>query len=172
MNHRHPVWLVYDEYRTTRLNVKYYSSKLARARKVNLGIEIIIALSSSSAVAATWLVSTAPGERAWALLGSLAAVLAVYRVTAKTSDRLQALEQRVTSYRALEFDLQGIVREIARHGTYDAALESRFDSILDRRKNLALSYNDPPPDERLLRRCFEQVKRELPADRFPVPQGA
>jgi hypothetical protein len=41
----HPVWDVYDEARTARLNVRYYERQLASLRRKNISLEVIIALS-------------------------------------------------------------------------------------------------------------------------------
>lgn len=168
---QHPVWAVYDEYRTARLNAKYYTEKLRRTTRSNFLIELLLALSSSSAVAAIWLLQTPVGELAWKVLGPVAAILAVYRPVAKLSDKLKALEQRVTAYRAIEFDLQALVRRINEAKRYDSPLRSQLYAILERKKNFALSYTDTAIDEPLRRHCYDEVNAELPRDLFFVPEG-
>ncbi len=74
----HPVWDVYDLYRTARLNVCYYSTKLNRFQSYNFLIEITLAITaSSSAVAALWFWEHPVGEIVWKILGVISALLAV-----------------------------------------------------------------------------------------------
>ena len=49
-NETHPVWNVYDRFRTTRLNVKYYSARLVCVKKINFIMELILAISISSEI--------------------------------------------------------------------------------------------------------------------------
>ena len=59
----HPVWNVYDLYRTARLSVCYYSAKLNRFLWYNYLIEYILAITaSSSAIAALWFWEHPVGE--------------------------------------------------------------------------------------------------------------
>ena len=84
---KHPVWDVYDEYKTARLNVRYYEKKVSRLRHRNLLIEIVLALSVSSGVAGLWLWETAVGGIIWKVLTTLAAFLAVIKPLVKLSDQ-------------------------------------------------------------------------------------
>src|SRR5690606_5566481 len=107
---RHPVWNVYDEYRTARLNVKYYSCQLAVLQKRNFWVEVVLAASSSSAIAGLWLFQTLAGVVVWKMLGSVAAVLAIYQPLAKLTEHIRNLEERITAYRGLELDLERLTR--------------------------------------------------------------
>ncbi|MBF0320479.1 MAG: hypothetical protein HQL01_11825 [Nitrospirae bacterium] len=56
-----PVWDVYDEYRTARLNVLGNEMQLKWLEKKNKWMEIIIAVSTSSTVAGLWIFDSTVG---------------------------------------------------------------------------------------------------------------
>lgn len=166
----HPVWEVYNEYRTARLNVKYYSAKLASLQRRNLWIEWLLAAASSSTVAGLWFFQTMAGEVVWKLLGSVAAMLAVYQPIAKLAEQIRRLEERVTAYRGLELDLERLSRKIAHRGAYDDELIQQFEALMDQKGEVVRSYIDPKVDEKLQEKCEAEVLDELPVSRFLVPE--
>ena len=166
----HPVWEVYNEYRTARLNVKYYSSKLGTLQRRNFWIELTLALTASSGIAGLWVFETWLGGYAWKAAGTVAAVLAVYRPVARLSEGIRRIEERVTAYRGLELDLERLCRDIRRRGQYDSELRDRFDAVMDRKGDVVRSYIDTQIDEPLRESCESQVNQELPVEGFFVPE--
>ncbi|MCK9420359.1 MAG: hypothetical protein M0R70_13360 [Nitrospirae bacterium] len=76
-NLQHPVWDIYDEYRTARLNARINEYHLANYKKWNFLVEFTLALTASSSVASFWFWQDAPGQTVWKYLSVLTAVLAV-----------------------------------------------------------------------------------------------
>ena len=167
-----PVWNVYDEYRTAKLNVKYYSYKLLRATKCNFIGELLLAISSSSSIGGLWLFESWLDGFLWKALGTVAAFLAVYRTVAKPSENIRKLEQRVTAYRSMEFDLERLSRNISDNKNYDEGMKRQFNSIMNRKQAFVLSYVDPETDDDLHEKCTAEVNRELPAENFFIPKEA
>ncbi len=94
----HPVWTVYDELRTAKLNVYYYASRLARARRWHTTRELIMALSGSTGVAGIWFFATEPGSIVWKGLATASALLAVYHSVTRPSEGIRKLETHVTGW--------------------------------------------------------------------------
>ena len=97
----HPVWTVYDELRTAKLNLYYYASRLARARRWHTTRELVMALSASTGVAGFWFFATAPGSIVWKGLGTASALLAVYHSVTRPSEGIRKLETHVTGWAQL-----------------------------------------------------------------------
>jgi hypothetical protein len=167
-----PVWNVYDEYRTAKLNVKYYSYKLANATKWDFHVSLILAISSSSSISGLWLLEKWQNGILWKGLGAIAAFLAVYRTVAKSSESIRKLEQRVTAYRAIEFDLERLTRDISENKSYDEEMKRKFNSIMDRKQAFVLSYVDSEKNDDLNIKCACEVNRELPVENFFIPKEA
>src|SRR5579864_6806115 len=66
---------VYDAYRTSLLNVKYYGYRLKWANRVNLIAEITIAVSTASGVSGLAIFKTGSGVIIWSIIAGSAAIL-------------------------------------------------------------------------------------------------
>ena len=164
-----PVWEVYDALRTVRLNVRCYEFKLSSAKRTAFWLDIVSAGSASSAVAGIWLWQTPLGIVLWKALGSASAIVSVYQLVARPSDRVRELEARVTNYRALDFDLDGIRRRIQEQRAYSPELRAQFHAVMERLRGLSSSYSDPVDDD--TRDLFQAaVQKELPVSAFYDPQ--
>lgn len=169
MTDNHPVWHVYDELRTARLNVYYYRSRLGTARRGHTFRELVLAASGSTGVAGLWFFATGPGTVAWKALATVAALLAVYHSVARPSERIRKLETHVTAWTQMEHALSDIRRRIHEAGRYDQTFQNEVKAVLDRKQAIAMDLIETDIDHKLLRACFDQVKRELPVDQFFVP---
>lgn len=166
---QHPVWNVYDELRTARLNVYYYRRKLAVARRASMVQELVIAISSSAGVATAWVFTTTPGTIVWKMLGTMAALVAVYRTVARPTERVRKLESCVAGWTQLEISLDQLRRRVHEDGRYDRAASGEMDKIADRKRLVVALEDDDELDEELRRQCFERINQELPLERFYVP---
>ncbi|WAK01355.1 hypothetical protein [Methylobacter sp. YRD-M1] len=166
----HPVWGVYDLYRTARLNVKYYSARLDRLETWNLTLELILAITApSSAVAGLWFWDTEIGSIAWKLLGVIAAVTAVIKPVINLPKKMKSYGEVLSGYRALEHDLYEIKEMVMQNQKYDKEAQSDFRKAL--KKKGALSATDPETthDILLVKKFTNEVNKELPVDSFFNP---
>lgn len=165
----HPVWHVYDELRTARLNATYYGTLLAAARRSNTIRELVTAASGSVGVAGLWLFVTPAGAVAWKILASTSAVLAVYNTVTRPSETIRRLEAQVVGWSQLEHALSEIRRRIHEAGHYDQELQKDVAEALDQKRGLLAGVPEPDVNEKLRRSCFDRVNRELPPEVFFVP---
>ncbi len=167
---KHPVWDVYDEYRTARLNVRYYEKQLSKLRRNNILVEIVLAVSVSSGVAGLWIWETVVGGIIWKALATLAAFLAVIKPIVKLSDQVQKKSQVLTNWRLLDDGLQQLILAINAYGKYDDEMRNSFLTLMKTKTTIIKEEPTEGVDEKLRRLCFEQVKRELPSDSFFIPE--
>jgi hypothetical protein len=165
----HPVWTVYNEIRTARLNIKYLQRKIRSLRNVNLIYEITLAVATSSAVAGFSFWQDATGKAIWAAIGVVATLLAVVKPILQLSDVLRGKQELLASYMILDHDLNTIRGEIQFKGKYDDALKRQFLRALERKAELVKKDTGSGVNERLRHRCFEEVLRELPSESFYIP---
>jgi hypothetical protein len=167
----HPVWSVYDKLRSARLNVKYYGARLHRVERINLTIEyILLATAPSSAIAGLWFWNMEVGKAIWQCLGVLAAIAAVAKPPLNLTKRIKDYEGILVGYRTLEYDLMEIKTLIEQKGKYDQTLQSEFKKAIQREKTLVAKTPDAREDKKVKRTCEEEVRRELPAEEFFVPE--
>jgi hypothetical protein len=167
----HPVWTVYDRLRTARLNVKYYSARLDRYEKWNFALEfILLASAPSSAIAGLWFWNTETGKLVWQSLSVIAAIAAILKPLLGLTKRMKDYESSLSGYRGLEYDLMQIKALIEQKQKYDQALQTDFRKALEREKTLVIKSPETREDRKLKRECEEEVLRELPPERFFVPE--
>jgi len=70
---------VYNEYRTSLLNVKYYGYKLCWAERVNLFCELAIGISAASSVSGWVIWGTGTGRYIWSIVAGAAALSAALK---------------------------------------------------------------------------------------------
>jgi len=165
------VWGVYDLLRTARLNVKYYSARLAYFQRWNLFLEVVLAITApSSAVAGLWFWKTSTGQLAWTTLGVVAAFAAVLKPLLQLDKKVGSYTETLAGYRALEHDLFKIKELVAQRQAYDQDLQSDFQKALDRKGALVSRDPEVATKEKLKQRLVAEVSKELPAADFFVPQ--
>jgi hypothetical protein len=166
----HPVWDVYDEYRTARLNVKYHEGLLRRYQMLNFWIELLLAVTApSSAIAGLWFWNTPVGSYAWKSLGVITAVLALARPLLKLTDRMQAIEETLAGYKALDQDFRCLSIAIHQDRKYEKRHQKRFQELLERKKAVVTSSRLKGSCTKLQLTCEEAVLRELPVDELYIP---
>jgi hypothetical protein len=152
---------VNDTYRTALMNRKYYGYRLSLVKRWNTVMEIVIATGTSSAIGA-WAIwkSTSVGANVWAILAGLAALFAVVKPFLNLSKRVEIYSELFVGHGDVYYDLKTITMELARVRDYTDKIHEAFERALERIKQLALK-DDPKIDDKLRRKSFEEVKREI-----------
>ena len=167
-----PVWGVYDLYRTARLNVKYYSSRLHKFEIFNAGIDIIIAATApTSAIAGLWFWNTPIGNTAWKVLGIIAAIAAVTKPILMLPKRIKSYNEVLAGYRTLEHDLYQIKEMINQKQRYDKALQLDYTKALKRKGALVAKDPETKQDKTLIKKLVAEINQELPVGSFYIPKN-
>lgn len=168
----HPVWDVYDLQRTARLNVKFYSHRLAHIERSNFWFELILAITApSSAIAGLFFWELEYGQLAWKLLLVLASIIAILKPLLKLTDKIKKYEESLTGYRMLEHDLSAIATQIKQKEAYTPALQKEFNKAFDRKGKLSQSEAERSEHKhkKLREKLQSEVCIEMPADLFYIP---
>ncbi|WP_347275760.1 hypothetical protein [Candidatus Kuenenia sp.] len=167
----HSVWAVYDLLRTARLNGKYYSACIDSLKKRQLFLDLLLAVSvPSSAIAGLWFWEYSAGEIAWKALAIVTAVVAAVKPLLQYGPKVQAMEEVLSGYKALDHDLYTLQLDIQRERAYNSQLQNRFKEALARKVVLVGREVEHKEDGDLKRRLEKEVCEELPAEAFFVPE--
>lgn len=165
----HPVWDVYDLYRTARLNIKYLACKLSNLKNLNFWMEFVLAVTASSAVVTFAIWKTSAGSLLWQVLSFASAILAVAKPLLSLTEKIRKMEEVLTAFRILEHDLKLLEISIRQRKAYDKELSDKFISAFERMKGLIEKYSENKENRKLKRKCQAEVLRELPASNFFIP---
>ena len=170
-NTTHSVWDLYDLLRTARLNVKYYSVKLARVERTNFIIELVLAISApTSAISGLFFLQTYYGKVAWQILTVIAAFTAIIKPMLRIPEKIRKFEEIVTGYKTLENDLQLISVQIKDKKSYSQNHKTEFKRALERKNYLSSTEFKHVEDKKLKAKLQEEVITELPKDSFFIPE--
>ena len=166
----HPVWNVYDLYRTTRLNIKYLKRRIIKTKRYNLIVELAIALTASSTVASFWFFQNEIGQFIWKTLSAITALLAVIKPFLKFTEKIRKMEEMLTGYKSLHQNLDRIITLINHKKIYDEELKEIFFEYKKDLDKLITDYKDEYEDKKLINKCYEEILKELPTDSFYIPE--
>src|SRR3989442_191333 len=94
----HPVWDVYDELRTARLNIKCLSCESARLRRRSNAIEVVLALSGASSIGAVAWLQNPVGKTIWGVVGFISMILVALKPIFPFADQRTKKERLLISY--------------------------------------------------------------------------
>lgn len=171
MSKQHLIWEVYDNYRTARLNVKYYSARLDKFVKWNMAFEIAVAISApGSVISGLWFLKTDTGLVAWQVIAACTAVIGFLKPFFKFAHRIKLYEQTLSSYRALEQDLYEVMLQIMNDDAYSPAAKRMFEAALKKMKHLVTSPPEQQTDNVLVAKLSEEVVAEIPKESLYFPE--
>lgn len=161
--------VIYDNYRTLRLNQLYYGAGLDRARHYNRCMEIALIVGTSGSVG-TWAVfSTGIGTKIWGVISGMALLAALLQPVFKLKDSIERYSRLHTGHSDVYYDLHRIVTEVAAKHTLTDAMYGRFEAAMERFTNL-VKDDDPVPDADLIAQCEIAVNKEIPAHLLWMPE--
>ncbi len=170
-NLKHPVWSVYDQLRTSRLNVLYYTAKLEFSERLQLLMQLILAATvPSSAIAGFELWDFGLGKYAWEILVSLSSLIAFIQPFIGLQKKIKKLDELTVGYKILYFDLIDIKQKIEEEQKYTSSHQRLFKAARNRRKKLEIKETGLWQNNKLRNECQDKVKSELPAKYFYVPE--
>lgn len=99
----HPVWDVYDEYRTARYEQKVIACKIKPEKRRKFWFELALALfTPTSAIAGLFFFNTPEGKVIWQVCLLVAAVLAVAKPLLRLDDAIDSLKNSQAKYVMLD----------------------------------------------------------------------
>lgn len=168
-NKQHPVWDVYDEYRTARFRKKCYAAELQKLKRINFALEAAIAVfTPTSAIAILFLGTT--GQSIWEVCLAIAATLAVIKPLTGLTAKIIHLEGRLAKYEMLEHDLHVIRLQVSQQQAYTDGMRKRFLEILEAQREMNRNVADVHFSQAQRRRFQAEVNGELPSSTFYVPE--
>jgi hypothetical protein len=165
----HPVWDLYDEYRTARLSTLYYEKQLTVSKRWNLATDITLAATASSGVAGLWFWEIIAGGVVWEVILTIAALLAVTKPFINLAGQIQQKSELLAYWRSHWNDLNVLILLVKQHKSYTNKIRTRFISMMEAKKGI-IQKEPPEKDEKLQERCYDRVNKELPFSDFFIPE--
>lgn len=158
-----------DGLRDALLNKKYFGALLHRARRRSFWMEWLIAGTASGSGIAGWaLWQTGYGAVLWSVLAGAAAVMGVTKPLLQLDQQIEAFSKLYGSYAKMVFDLEALMMQVRLQDAIEAPVMQQYTEIIKISGEL-VALEPPIADRRLVRRCREDVNREMPMEQFWWP---
>jgi len=165
------VYMIYDATRTALLNKFYYGRRLAKYRRYNFWMEILIAAgATTSGVAGLALWKTEYGQAVWGVLSALSIILATLKPSLKFTEKVESYAKLYGEYTGAYIKMSVHLQDIQ---IERMVTDQRFKAFGDLRVQAAEleSLGDPVRDEVLIRQLEAEVNKAIPIDRLWVPRA-
>jgi hypothetical protein len=133
-----------------------------------MALEISLAVGTSGTIGAWAFWKTGYGQYAWTAVAGLAAILAVLKPILALPKPIERYTKLFAGYSDLYYDLEQISNEVKITGALSRDTLKSYNRALDRFRKLSID-DDAKPDEKLRRKCFEEVLRAIPASMLWMP---
>ncbi|MBA4379747.1 MAG: hypothetical protein C0393_03530 [Anaerolinea sp.] len=160
---------LYNDYRRVLLNRKYYGYRLNTVKKWDSVLGIVIAVGASSAVGGWSLWREGIGATIWTVIGGTVALVTIIKPFLQLTKEIERYTKLFIGYGDTFYDLDLIVKEVSETEAFSKALEVSYQQTCDRLRQLA-AEDDPQPNEKLRRQCFDEVNAERPVNTFWWPE--
>jgi hypothetical protein len=153
---------IYDQYRTSLLNVKLYGYKLRNTQRLNLSGEIIIAVTASGGISSWWIWGTGGGKPIWAILVGIAALLSAIKPVLPLTRNIATYSKLFGGHNSTYLALKDLAERIKIERALTPEMEREFQHLLKRHQELS-AYDEPYPSPKLIERFQREVNIQIPA---------
>lgn len=160
---------LYDLQRNACLSQKYYGRRLKQYKWLNITMDVIVAVATSSSVAGLAILKTPIGVNFFSMLLSASALVSVLRPILKLSEGVDRYSKLHYAYGQIFLTIEGLLRQIRRAGTVSPELVKASADVFETYRNLELQ-DDPGPSKRLLKKYQAEVKSQMPGEDLWLPE--
>jgi hypothetical protein len=160
---------LYDLYRDSMLNQKYYGIRLHQITRLNLFVEISIAVTATSSGIAGWKLWEQDAYREiWAVIAGATTILAVMRPILSLSKIAERYERLFAGYQRLFLSLKALAAKVQDQQTMTL---DDLRELRELRAQIAelTEKDDPRPSPRLLSRLRSEVNETIPPHSLWLP---
>jgi hypothetical protein len=160
------VCAVYDLHNEVRMNFLYYSKRLLNRQRINLGMEIVIAVTTSATVGT---VVVFKSLLPW--FAAVSAVLSVIKPILRLPTAIEGYTKIRAAYLAVSLQTRSIVREIQEYHQVTPEMQTTLRSVRHRLDELA-TQDDAYPSKAQLLKHLSDAEEEMPANTLWCPPQA
>lgn len=164
---------IYNSYRTSLLNRKYYGQRLTIFQRYNTIMEILIAIGAagSGGVAGLAIWGSITGQYAWLFISGIATVLGVVKPILQFGRHIENYTKLYAGHSNVYLDLKSVVEDIEISKSLPPKIADKYDTIRQRIAELG-GLDDPTPDKALILSIQRQVNEEIPPESLWFPELA
>ena len=163
---------MYDFYRTSLLNTKYFGYRLRQTNHLYLISELLIIFGSAASGVSGWAIWTyGITKNAWLVIAAISTLLVSTKPILQLNRKVERYSRLFTghnaNYLSME-DMEDIVQRIAISQAITPDLEREYTQLYRRYIQLS-NEDDPNPPKKLVERLMSEVNEQVPPERLWWP---
>jgi hypothetical protein len=158
-----------DLYRTALFNRLYYATQLRRYRRCSVIADVLVAVGSSTAIAALTFWQQNDGKIIWQGIGGGSALVGILRPAFRLSDQVQRYGELVTGYTALTFDCENLARQMKIDDAISDTTWNQYEALIERMRELGIK-DDSVVSPKILAAYKTEVNRRIPMEALWWPK--
>lgn len=165
-------WEVYNLWRTSKLNVLYYSTMQKRYTVTLKIFDIFLAAATpGSAIATFALWKSKTGGELWQAIIIVAAIVALIKPALNLTAIITKTDTILSGYKLMSYDLEELIKKIRRNGKYGNDETAIFDEINLRKRTLITQDPEIKSSFRLRNKFTIMINEELSQYDFYLPEA-
>jgi hypothetical protein len=153
---------IYDLYRTSLLNVKYYGYKVTVANRCNTAAEIVVVVGSATSGVSGWAVwSWGHGQEIWLAFAAAATLIAAVKPVLQINKKIELYGKLFGGHHANYLATKALVERVQAQRAVTPGMQAVYRAIQGRYLDLARD-DEPNPSRKLLARFQSEVNVQIP----------
>ena len=159
---------LYDYYRTSLLNAKYYARKLELWKYVSIWSDGLIAVSASASFAGFAIWKSDLGKNVFTVFLAVTAVLSALRPIMRIPDKIDRISKLHYGYLELYYRIEALLSEMRSSERVTPEQLAKANDLSDRFRAMELE-GDAYQNPKILLKYQDEIERIIPADRLWLP---
>jgi hypothetical protein len=161
---------LYDEYRTSLMNAKYYAHRLEFMKRLSTATDdIVVAIASSAAFASLAVWKSQIGINFFSVVLGTSALISALRPVLRMTERIDRCAKLHYGYLEVYYRIQSLTSDMQTEDRVSDEHRTRASDISERYRALELEGDAYQSATKLLK-IQDEVEQSIPADRLWLPQ--
>jgi hypothetical protein len=163
------VWDIYDDYKTSLFNERYFERKLSKLQSWSLRFDILTAVGTSTTGIAGWALWSQPQfQPIWAAIAGVAVTMSIVKPILKWNDQMIGYSKQFNAHSKISGEYKGLITDIGYRHELTEAMIRRHEEIIKSTEQIERLPQGPP---RVLKLIQGEVNEKIPFDRLWSPPG-
>jgi hypothetical protein len=157
---------IYDLYRTSLLNVKYYGYKLTIANRTSVAAEIVVVVGSATSGVSGWAVWTwGYGKEIWLAFAAAATLIAALKPVLQINKKIELYGKLFGGHHANYLAAKALAERVTAQRELTPGMQAVYRAIQGRYLDLARD-DEPNPSRSLIARFQSEVNKQIPPEQL------
>lgn len=163
--------IIYDFYRTSLLNAKYFGLRLRQANLLYVSSEWVILAGSATSGVSGWAIWTYgfASKDAWLIIAAISTLISASKPILQLNKRIERYSRLFAGHNSIYLSMIEVVNRIEIRQEVNQDIEREYAQLYKKFVDLSKD-DDPSPPNKLVERLASEVIEQIPSERLWWPK--